>query len=204
MHTTPDESNAFFEAWLARRPVMVILRGFAESEAVRLAMKAWEAGVSLVEVPLQGAEDARTIAALAAHADSQRLVGAGTIISSDVAEAAAASGASFTVSPGYDRSVAQRSLELGMPHLAGVATASEVQAAMGFGLSWLKGFPANALGPAWFSGMAGPFPGARLVATGGVSVANGEEFLSAGAAAVSLGASFAEASSSDLVRLVRR
>jgi Entner-Doudoroff aldolase len=96
-------------------------------------------------------------------------------------------GAVFTVSPGFDEEVAAYSLENGLPHLPGVATATEIQAALRQGFGWLKAFPAAELGPAWFRAMCGPFPRVRFVATGGITPDSFQTYLDAGAAAVSFG-----------------
>ena len=61
------------------------------------------------------------------------------------------------------------------------------------GLTWLKAFPAAALGTGWISAMRGPFPDVRFVATGGIDSDNAAQFLAAGAGAVSLGSAFATA-----------
>lgn len=91
--------------------------------------------------------------------------------------------------------------ELGMPHLAGVGSATEVQQASQAGLYWLKAFPARELGASWISAMKGPFPSVRCVATGGIDGENAKEFLEAGAAAVSLGAVFAGMSEEQLASM---
>jgi 2-keto-3-deoxy-6-phosphogluconate aldolase len=96
------------------------------------------------------------------------------------------------VSPGYDPAVCRASFEAGMPPLPGVATASEVQAAMKDGLTWLKAFPAAFLGPRWFGMMAAPFPGAKFVATGGMDASNADEFLAGGAHVVAVGSALAD------------
>ena len=58
---------------------------------------------------------------------------------------------------------------------------------MALGLTWLKAFPASLLGTGWFRAMAGPFPGARFVATGGMDATNARAFLDAGVRAVAVG-----------------
>ncbi len=116
-----------------------------------------------------------------------RLVGAGTVVSPRHVELAASAGAAFTVSPGFDADVVRASVVAGLPPLPGVATATEVQAAMALGLTWLKAFPASLLGTGWFRAMAGPFPGARFVATGGMDAANAGDFLDAGVRTVAVG-----------------
>ena len=102
---------------------------------------------------------------------------------------AASLGAAFTVAPGYDREIAAASWAKGMPHLPGVATATDVQRALADGHTWLKAFPASVLGPDWIRAMRGPFPEARFVATGGIQRGNAAGFLRAGASMVAIGQS---------------
>jgi 2-keto-3-deoxy-6-phosphogluconate aldolase len=58
---------------------------------------------------------------------------------------------------------------------------------MTIGLTWLKAFPAVLLGAGWFGAMAGPFPEAIFVATGGMTASNTAEYLAAGARVVAVG-----------------
>ena len=186
--------EGFFDRHLGAVPVMAILRGHGRGRTLELCARAWDAGLALVEVPVQSEDD---LAALAAAVDAGRErgkpVGAGTVVSAALVDQVAAAGAQFTVAPGLDRDVAAASRDASLPHLPGVATATELQHARALGFVWIKAFPAAVLGADWFAAMRGPFPGARLVATGGVNVDNGAELLRAGAAAVSLGSSFAGA-----------
>ncbi|WP_245665087.1 FCD domain-containing protein [Actinoplanes subtropicus] len=92
------------------------------------------------------------------------------------------------------------SLAAGMPHLPGVGTATEVQRAWLAGCRWMKAFPAAALGPGWISAVLGPFPGARFVATGGITVAGAPAFLAAGARVIALGAALADPAQRDQIR----
>ncbi len=181
-------SNNEFNDLFRGQPLMAILRGMGEAKSLAVARQAWDLGIDLVEIPIQADEDLRALAAVAA-AGMQRgkLVGAGTVVTLEHVAQAAAGGAAFTVSPGLDLAVVQASTDAGMPTLPGVATASEVQMALGSGLTWLKAFPASVLGAAWFTAMAGPFPKARFVATGGMGAANAGKFLAAGASVVAVG-----------------
>jgi 2-dehydro-3-deoxyphosphogluconate aldolase/(4S)-4-hydroxy-2-oxoglutarate aldolase len=187
-----EQSQAYFERGFRDRRVMVILRGADAETTAALSRRAWDAGLAMVEVPLQSVQSELALRAAVKEARNRgEIVGAGTITSVELAEQAADAGAAFTVAPGFDPAVLARSLELGMPHLPGVATPTEVQTAMNRGVRWLKAFPADALGLSWIAGMMGPFPDARFVATGGVTAQNAVSFLDAGASAVSLGSSFA-------------
>ncbi len=186
--------TSFFERHLGARPVMAILRGHGPEQTLELCRRAWDAGVELVEVPVQRDEDWTALEqAVAAGRADGRLVGAGTVVAPELVGRAAQVGAAFTVAPGFDAEIAAASHAAGLAHLPGVATASEVHAAVRFGLTWLKAFPASVLGEGWFAAMRGPFPDVRFVATGGVDLSNAAQLLAAGASAVSLGSAFADA-----------
>jgi 2-dehydro-3-deoxyphosphogluconate aldolase/(4S)-4-hydroxy-2-oxoglutarate aldolase len=174
-------------------PLMAILRGFDVDRTVELSRRAWDVGIELVEVPVQS-ETAVTALRAAAEEGRRRgaVVGAGTVTTVERVEQAAQAGARFTVAPGLSRAVAEASLAVGLPHLPGVATASEIQQAEALGLTWLKAFPAAELGSHWITSMLGPFPEARFVATGGMNLSNTKEFLGAGAAGVALGSALAD------------
>jgi len=173
--------------------VLVILRGLGPERSLDLATRAWDAGVRLVEVPLQSPADLETLTVLAAAgAGRGRPVGAGTVLDAGQVEIAATVGARFTVSPGVDPEVVRASRAAGLPTLPGVATATDIQHCLQLGVEWLKAFPAAQLGPDWVRAMRGPFPGVRFVATGGIDSGNARTFLSAGAAAVSFGSALAD------------
>lgn len=173
--------------------VMAILRGYAPVEAMRLAHRAWDVGVDLVEVTVETPDALSTLAAVVAGGRERgRRVGAGTVITVDQVHAVADLGAAFTVAPGLDPEVVASCRDHGLVHLPGVATSTEVQQALGLGLRWLKAFPASVLGVGWFLAMRGPFPQVRFVATGGMDAANGRDFLAAGARMVAVGSALAD------------
>lgn len=181
-----------FDAGLSRTPVMGIFRGQGRERTLALCEAAWDFGVELVEVPVQGAEDLLTLrAAVEAGAGRGLAVGAGTILHPDQLDAVVDAGAAFTVSPGLDDDVVERAVRRGVPHLPGVATSTEVGRAVRAGCRWLKAFPAAELGSSWVAAQHGPFPEVRFVATGGIHAGNVGEFLDAGASAVAVGSAFA-------------
>ncbi len=181
-------TNAEFDEHFAGRSLMAIFRGLGTERSLELARRAWDLGIDIVELPIQSEADVEALAAVveAGRADG-RIVGAGTVVAMRHVELAASAGAAFTVSPGFDADIVRASVAAGMPALPGVATPTEVQAAMALGLTWLKAFPASLLGTGWFRAMAGPFPEARFVATGGMDAANAAAFLAAGVRTVAVG-----------------
>ncbi|MFV0252987.1 MAG: bifunctional 4-hydroxy-2-oxoglutarate aldolase/2-dehydro-3-deoxy-phosphogluconate aldolase [Beutenbergiaceae bacterium] len=194
-------TDDFFDQAFHRSPVMVILRGFAPDEAVRLAHRAWSSGIGVVEVPLQRPGDDDALAQIVAQTPPGCHTGAGTVTSPELADRAAAAGASFTVAPGWDEQLYRYCAAHGVPQLPGVATPSEVQAAGRAGASWLKAFPATVLGVDWFAAIRAPFPQVRLVATGGIGAGNAADYLAAGARVVSLGSSFAAIPAAQLAQI---
>ncbi|MFI8348264.1 bifunctional 4-hydroxy-2-oxoglutarate aldolase/2-dehydro-3-deoxy-phosphogluconate aldolase [Streptomyces sp. NPDC085596] len=177
-----------FDRIFADAPVMAILRGMPLDRSVELAVRAWDLGIECVEVPVQSREAADVLAAVvAAAAERGKPVGAGTVTTAQRLDRAVSAGAAFTVAPGLDAEVARASVAAGLPHLPGVATATDVQAARALGLDWLKAFPASVLGPDWFRAMRGPFPEVPFVATGGIDASDAAAYLAAGAKVVAVG-----------------
>jgi len=182
-----------FETLFGDQRLMAILRGMPPDETVALATRLWDAGVTVLEIPIATPDAVGSLrAAVAAGRDGGLRVGAGTVITPEQAGTAAAAGAAYTVAPGLDLTVLAASLAAGLPHLPGVGTASEVQRARAAGCRWQKAFPAKPLGAGWISALHGPF-----VATGGLSVADVRPFLTAGASVVALGAALADPSQLD-------
>ncbi|MFG2100084.1 bifunctional 4-hydroxy-2-oxoglutarate aldolase/2-dehydro-3-deoxy-phosphogluconate aldolase [Micromonospora echinaurantiaca] len=173
--------------------VMVILRDLPVAETVRLAHRAWDLGISVVEVPVRTPEAVAALRATVTEGrDRGRRVGAGTVFTPAQVRQAAAAGAAFTVAPGLDLAVADAAASYGLPHLPGVATPTEAQCARDHGLRWLKAFPAVSLGPHWFRAVAGPLPELTFVATGGLDARNAGDFLAAGVRVVAVGSALAD------------
>ncbi|MGC4866423.1 bifunctional 4-hydroxy-2-oxoglutarate aldolase/2-dehydro-3-deoxy-phosphogluconate aldolase [Micromonospora sp. DT53] len=198
--TTPDFDHIFGGA-----RVMAILRGLPVAETVRLAERAWDLGIDVVEVPVATADAVPALrAAVEAGAERDRIVGAGTVLDVEQVAAAADTGARFTVAPGLDLAVADAAAARGLPHLPGVATPTEAQQALRHGLTWLKAFPAISLGPAWFKAVAGPLPQLRFVATGGLDASNAAAFLQAGVRVVAVGSALSDPTQLDALANLTR
>jgi 2-dehydro-3-deoxyphosphogluconate aldolase / (4S)-4-hydroxy-2-oxoglutarate aldolase len=125
-------------------------------------------GLACAEVTLRTPNALAALRELAA--DERLLVGAGTVINAGQAEQAVEAGAKFVVSPGFSPSVVRRCQELGVPVLPGVATSTELMAALDAGVDTVKFFPAQSLGGVpMLKALAAPFVGARFVPTGGIT-----------------------------------
>lgn len=188
------------ETLLGGSPIMAIFRNMAPDEAVALAHRAWDLGIDLVEVPIQTPDAVPSLeAVIRAGAERGKLVGSGTVVTVEQVEVSKRLGAAFSVAPGLNRDVAEASARLAVPHLPGVATATEIQDAVGLGFTWVKAFPASVLGTSWFTTMRGPFPNVRFVATGGMDAGNARAFLAAGVSTVAVGSALADPRQVDLL-----
>lgn len=153
---------------------VVVLNDAADAHPLADALVA--GGIRCAEITLRTPAGIEAIRALRDRDDI--LVGAGTVIDRDQVDAVADAGAAFAVSPGFDADVVDRCAERGLPIVPGVATASDIQAALRRGLRHLKLFPAGLVGGlAAVRAFAGPFPDVRFLPSGGVSAANAAEYL---------------------------
>jgi 2-dehydro-3-deoxyphosphogluconate aldolase/(4S)-4-hydroxy-2-oxoglutarate aldolase len=133
-------------------------------------------GLDCLEVTLRTDAAIESIRRLAD--EGRALVGAGTVLTRMDVDRAVQAGARFVVSPGLSRVVVRHCQEIGLPVFPGVATATEVMAAVDLGLSTLKFFPAAQVGgPAAIRALAAPFGSVRFIPTGGVSADNLAEYL---------------------------
>jgi len=133
-------------------------------------------GLPLAEVTLRTPAALDVIRVLAQRTDI--LVGAGTVLTADQVDASVDAGAAFIVSPGLSRAVVGRCLDRAVLPIPGAVTATEVQAALEFGLDTVKFFPAeSAGGSAAISALAAPFASMSFVPTGGVNDSNLDSYL---------------------------
>jgi 2-dehydro-3-deoxyphosphogluconate aldolase / (4S)-4-hydroxy-2-oxoglutarate aldolase len=156
--------------------------------AVTAAACAIQAGLAAVEVTFTLPSAADAIRRLRRH-HPDALIGAGTVRSDAELDAAEEAGAQFVVAPGLNPALLEAAQRRGLVMLPGVFTATEIDLALRLGAEALKLFPAEPSGPGYLASMLQPFPGARLVPTGGISAGNAAAYLTAGAAAVAMGSS---------------
>jgi Entner-Doudoroff aldolase len=128
-----------------------------------------------------------TIGRLAARFGDQLAVGAGTVLTAEEVERVADAGGEFIVSPNRDQRVIGRTKQLGLASLPGCFTPSEIVEALDAGADAIKLFPVQPLGIDFVRAIQGPFPGLRLVPTGGVTPEMAQRYYAAGAWAVGVG-----------------
>ena len=141
-------------------------------QAVPLAQALVAGGVRTLEVTLRTPAGADAAAAIKAEVPDA-VVGLGTVLTRRDLELTKALDLPFAFSPGATPDLLDAALELGVPFVPGVATASELMAAMARGFNTVKLFPAEQVGGVGaLKALAGPFPSVRFNPTGGVTEAN--------------------------------
>ena len=107
-------------------------------DAVPLAEALVEGGLPCAEVTFR-TEAAEESIRLMAEQFPDMLVGAGTVLTKEQVDAAAAAGAKFIVSPGFDPEIVDYCLEKEIPVYPGCVSPSEVAQAVKRGLKYLQG-----------------------------------------------------------------
>lgn len=184
--------HPLYESLVAER-LVAIVRGVPNDLLCDTVRALAAGGIRFIEIPF----DQRNppCAPLAIQMISRMdivTVGAGTVMSAEQAEAAAAAGARYMIAPNSDPAVIARAKELGMLTMPGAFTPTEVAAAFAAGADIVKLFPASALGASYIKAIRAPYPHIPLAAVGGISAKNAKEFLEAGCVAVCVGSKLAD------------
>ena len=93
------------QAFMDRLPLVAILRGITPEEAEPVGLALFEAGFTMVEVPLNSPDPLRSVEALARALGDRMLVGAGTVLTPEAVDEVAASGSRVMVAPNFDEAV---------------------------------------------------------------------------------------------------
>lgn len=182
---------------LKEERALVLLRAEGITEAVLDAYV--EGGLRAIEVSFVARDAAETIARLRARHPSV-LVGAGTVRCASQAQAAAAAGAVYLISPSAAPEVAEWSRRRGILHVPAVLTPTEVDAALSSGARLLKLFPAARLGPGYVTDLRSPYPEAEFLASGGITIEAVPEYLRVGVSVVGMGGVLAASRDAGAVR----
>jgi len=163
-----------------------------ETVSINTLKAIYKAGVKAVEYTNRGdaalANFKKMIAVRNADMPGM-LLGVGTVKNLQTAKDYMAAGADFLVSPGFVKEVADYAVANDIFYAPGCMTPSEIIAAENSGISFIKLFPGNMLGPEFLSGIKDIFPKLLFMPTGGVDATreNIEGWFKAGVCAVGMG-----------------
>ena len=170
------------------RQIIAILRGLTPAEAAPVTTALINAGITMIEVPLNSPQPYESITTMVRVAGTDALIGAGTVLAPEEVLRLAQLGARMIVSPDCNQRVIVATKRAGLLSFPGVLTPTECFTALRSGADGLKFFPGNLIGPAGLSAMRAVLPKeTKTYAVGGVGPDNFAEWFAAGATGFGIG-----------------
>ena len=139
--------HPMFDQYFAQCPLIAIIRGVTPAEVEEIGDALFEAGIRIIEVPLNSPEPLKSIKKLANRFGDRALVGAGTVLEARQVAEVKAAGGQLIVSPDTDVQVISAAVAAGLVSCPGYFTPSEAFTALAAGAHALKLFPAEAATP---------------------------------------------------------
>jgi 2-dehydro-3-deoxyphosphogalactonate aldolase len=174
--------------WLARCPLVAILRGVQPGEVEAIGEALVAEGIAIIEVPLNSPQPLDSIGRLARRIGDRALVGAGTVLDPADCARIAAAGGRLIVTPHADPEVVRAAKQAGMFAVPGFLTPGEAFCLLKAGADGLKLFPAEAASPAVVKALLAVLPkGTPILPVGGIEAGNLGRWREAGAAGFGIG-----------------
>ncbi len=172
---------------LQKNPLLAILRNVQLEVIEEYTSCILNGGVSFFEVALNSNHALDEIKLLKKIFGKQVLIGAGTVITSELAGEAVDAGADFLLSPSADVPVLEYCEKHEIALIPGALTPSDVTKCMAYGFYDIKLFPADVMPASYIRSLKGPLSGTEYMAIGGVNRDNIQSFFKAGYLAAGLG-----------------
>ena len=156
------------EAYFSQVRVIAVLTPESVASALDLSRVLFEAGLRMHEITLRTDCGLEAIATLTRELPGL-IIGAGSVVTPELGEAAISAGARFLVSPGTNDALLQFAADCRVPFLPGVSTVSESMRVLALGCKAAKLFPADVLGGvAFLRALAAPLPAMKFCPSGGM------------------------------------
>jgi 2-dehydro-3-deoxyphosphogalactonate aldolase len=190
-------ATQLFRHYLDACPLVAIIRGVRPDEAEAIGEAIHEAGIRIIEVPLNSPDPLQSIERLAKRFGEEMLVGAGTVLEpADVGRVWDAGGR-IIVSPETNIEVIAATEAIDLVSSPGYFTPSEAFAAIRAGATTLKLFPAEAASPAMLKAQLAVIPNeVPVLVVGGIKPDSMRPWLEAGASGFGLGGGLYQAGQS--------
>jgi 2-dehydro-3-deoxyphosphogalactonate aldolase len=177
-------------AWLARSPLVAILRGVQPAEVESICCALERAGISIVEVPLNSPRPLESISILSRSFGDRMLIGAGTLTTPSQVEEVAAAGGRLIVTPHADTAIVRAAKNAGLLACPGFFNPTEAFTLLDAGADAIKLFPAEVLGPPMLKALGAVLPASAVVIpVGGVDADQVAPWMAAGALGLGVGSS---------------
>lgn len=162
-------------------PLIAILRGITPGEVIAVAGVLVDAGIVMIEVPMNSPDAFTSIQMLANNYENKALIGAGTVLSVDEVIAVRKAGARLVVSPNTNAAVIAETKRSNMISIPGCCTPTEILTAIAAGADAVKLFPAEMISPATVKAVQAVLPPQfPLFAVGGIHAGNMKHYMQHG------------------------
>jgi 2-dehydro-3-deoxyphosphogalactonate aldolase len=179
-----------FDRAITTCPLVAILRGIKPEDVDAVSDTLVEAGLRIIEVPLNSPQPLKSIERLANRHGDDVLVGAGTVMTPDDVIDVRDAGGQLIVTPHMDVDVIDEAKAEGLTCIPGSATPTEAFTALTAGADAIKMFPGEAMPPPVVKAWRAVFPAeTRLLVVGGVNADNIKAYQAAGASGFGIGSS---------------
>lgn len=176
--------------WLQRCPIIAILRGIKPEEAESICATLEDAGISIVEVPLNSPDALSSISILSRAFGDRLLIGAGTLTDPKQVAEVSAAGGRLIVTPHADTSIVRTAKAAGLFAVPGFFSPAEAFALLHAGADAIKIFPSEVLGIPMLKALRAVLPvNTIVIPVGGIDAGNIAPWMSAGALGVGVGSS---------------
>lgn len=162
--------------------VTVILRGYTYPQIRAVVKNLVGSRLRSVEITMNTPGALEAIEKISQEFQGSILVGAGTVLTYEEAQASIAAGAAFLLSPTMlDKKILDLCRENNIISVPGAFSPTEIRKSFQDGADIVKVFPAARLGSRYLSDLAAPLGKMPLMVVGGIGTANIEEYFKAGA-----------------------
>ena len=172
---------------LINEAFVLVLRTNTKDEGIETAKAAIKGGCNIREVTFTIPNADKVIEELIKDKNEEVVIGAGTVLDAETARIAILAGAEFIVSPSFDKETATLCNRYGIPYIPGCFTPREIKEARECGSDVIKLFPGSAFKPTIVKDLKAPIKGIAVMASGGVSFENMDEWFNNSCDIVSIG-----------------
>lgn len=179
--------------FIENNKLIAIVRGIEAEKCIKVADALYEGGFRLVEVTFNQKDPssfeitAAAISAIAKKYEGKMMVGAGTVVSTELVDIAANAGAKYIISPDVNVDVIKRTTELDLVSLPGAMTPTEIMTAHNAGADFVKLFPIAELGSKYVKAVRAPISHVKMMAVGGINENNLLEYMNVGCVGAGIG-----------------
>lgn len=168
--------------------IIAVVRGENAQQVLKTVEAIRAGGIKIIEITMTVPRAKEIIQNLVDHAgEDDLLIGAGSVLDAETAQAVISAGAGFVVSPITNIEMIRLCNRYQIVNIPGAMSINEIVGAMEAGGDFIKLFPGNVFSPEIVKSIKGPLPYVPLIPTGGVNMKNVKEWLSAGCEAVGIG-----------------